>query len=202
VRARKPFIFVLLIILTSLCGCGRGIGIGGGGWDDAADVEEAKRYPTIKSDRISLATEEVPFGTFRQEFDTVFNDFPYSGKPVQNSKTQISGTPYSISHGNFTLKVFRDEAVIAERKLPRIFYMHPVSSGVIPGRARSDDTILCRTNSRATTGLHYVCILNGEGDILFEGILSASEVWDIAPGEGGEIIVGGARTKTVIARQD
>ena len=200
-REQRQLAFIFTIILAVFCGCERGIDIGGAGWDDAADVEEAKRFPTITSDRISLTTEEVPFRAFRQEFDTVFNDFPHSGSPAKNSKTQISGTPYSVSYEHFTLRVFRDDLVIAERKLPRIFYMHPMSSGAMPGGAPGSDTILCRTNSRATTGLHYICILDGEGHILFESVVGASEDWDIIPGDAGEIIIGGARTKIVIARQ-
>lgn len=201
-RTQKQLLFLLVIILTGLCGCGRGIGIAGAGWDDDARVEEAKRYPTTRSDRISLTAQSVPPGTFSQQFDTVFDDFPHSGKPVQNSSTRIDGTPYSVSYKDFTLKVFKDEVMVAERKLPKVFYMHPMSSGVMKGGTGREDIILCRTHSRATTGLHYVCIMSGKGNILYEGVLRAGEDWDIAPGEGGTIIIGGANTKTVIALRD
>lgn len=128
-RTQKQLLFLLIIMLTGLCGCGRGLGIAGAGWDDDAKVEEAKRYPTTKSDRISLTVQSVPHGSFRQEYDTVFNDFPHSGKPVQNSKTRIDGTPYSVSYKDFTLRVFKGEVMVAQRKLPKVFYMHPIMFG-------------------------------------------------------------------------
>jgi YD repeat-containing protein len=152
-----------------------------------------------------VTTEEVPYQTFKQEFDSVFRDFKHNGAPIAGSsdilKTQIAGTLYSVSYENFVLKVFRKGDVIAERKLPRVFYMHPVSSGVIIGKSPADDRILCRTHSRATTGLHYVFIADGNGDILFEKVIKASEDWDILPGNSGEIIIGGARTKIVISER-
>jgi len=146
------------VAITFTSGC-RPPNIGGAGWDEEREIEEAKRYPTIKSNRILVSTEEVPYGTFKQEFDTVFQDFPYSGNPIssakfESTKTQISGTPYLVSYENNVLKILRDDVLIAERKLPRVFYMHPISSGAMIGTSRTEDVILCRTKSRATTGLH------------------------------------------------
>jgi len=197
---------LLIIVATALAitsGCRFG-GVGGAGWDDSSDVETAKRYPTTESNRISVTSEETPYGTFKQEFDTVFQDFPYSGNPIssakfESTKTQISGTPYLVSYENFVLKVFRDDAVIAERKLPRVFYMHPISSGAILGKSRTEDIVLCRTQSRGTTGLHYVFIIDGNGEILLEKIMSAGDDWDILPSKNGDIVIGGARSKTTIS---
>ena len=89
----------------------------------------------------------------------------------------------------------------------RIYLSMPSSSAPPPVRitrgrvlyAPDKFGILCRTHSRATTGLHYVFVADGNGDILFEKIIKASEDWDILPGNSGEIIIGGARTKTVIS---
>ncbi len=193
---------VTALLITSACRFG---GIGGAGWNDSSDVEMAKSYPTTESNRILVTTEEVPYSTFKQEFQTVFQDFPHSGNPVPDTsditKTQISGTPYLVSYENFVLKVFRDDTQIAERNLPRVFYMHPISSGAMLGKARTDDVILCRTQSRGTTGLHYIFIIDGNGEILFEKIMGAGEDWDILPGKTGEIIIGGARTKTTISQR-
>ncbi|HEX8247403.1 MAG TPA: hypothetical protein VF599_04400 [Pyrinomonadaceae bacterium] len=126
------FLFIAVIVFTAPA-C-RPPNIGGAGWDEEQAVEEAGRYPAIESSRISVATEVVPFKTFKQEFHTVFQDFPYSGNPIssggaESTKTQISGTPYSVSYENYVLKILRDDVLIAERKLPRVFYMHPMSSG-------------------------------------------------------------------------
>jgi len=177
--------------------------IGGAGWDEVLDVEEAKRYPQIESNRILVTTEEVPYRTFKQEFDTVFQDFQYRGNLIAGvseiSKTQIARTPYSISYENYVLKVFRDDLLIAERKLPPVFYMHSMNSAVMPGASPPEDRILCRTKSRATTGLHYVFIADGNGEILFEKIMTSGEDWDILPGKDGDIVIGGARTKTTIS---
>lgn len=202
----EKYIFLIIGItaLVTISACRFG-GVGGAGWDNSGDVETAKRYPTTESNRIATTTEEVAYGTFKQKFQTVFQDFPYSGNPVPNSsditKTQISGTPYSISYENFVLKVFRDDAVIVERKLPKVFYMHPVSSGILLGKSRTEDVILCRTQSRGTTGLHYIFIADGNGEILFEKIMGAGDDWDILLSKSGEIIIGGARTKTTISQR-
>ena len=180
-------------------------GIGGAGWDDKRDVETARKYPAIESSRVLVTTSEVPYQTFKQEFDNVFKDFQYSGGLIagasESLKTKIEGTPYSVSYENFVLKVFRDDEVIAERNLPKVFYMHSMSSGAIIGKSRDEDRILCRTLSRGTTGLHYVFISDGNGDILFEKVVAASEDWDILPGDSGEIIIGGSRTRTVISQR-
>ena len=178
--------------------------IGGAGWDEKQDIEEAKNYPTTESGRISLTTEEVPYGTFKQEFETVFQDFPHSGNPIssakfESTKTQIRGTPYSVSYENNVLKILREDVLVIERKLPRVFYMHPISSAVALGKTRTEDVILCRTRSRGTTGLHYIFIADGNGEILFEKIMGAGKEWDILPGKNGEIIIGGARIKTTIS---
>jgi hypothetical protein len=200
----KYILLAIVGIALTSASCRFG-GVGGAGWDDSGDVENAKRYPTTESNRISITTEEVPYGTFKQEFYTVFQDFPHSGNPVPApetpdiTKTQISGTPYSVSYERYVLKIFRDEAVIAERKLPRVFYMHPLSSGAILGKSRTEDIILCRTQSRGTTGLHYVFIADGNGEILFEKIIGAGEDWDILPSKNGDIVIGGARSKTTIS---
>jgi len=204
VRNYGKYIFLIVAVIalavTSACRFG---GIGGAGWDDSGDVETAKRYPATESNRISVATEEVPYDTFKQEFQTVFQDFQHTGNPVPDSsditKTPISGTPYSVSYENFVLKVFRDDTVITERKLPGVFYMHPISSGAILGKSRTEDIVLCRTQSRATTGLHYIFIADGNGEILFEKIMSAGEDWDILPGKNGDIVIGGATSKTTIS---
>ena len=188
------------LMLTMSCGFG---GIGGAGWDDKGDIETARKYPPTESGRILVTTEEVPYQTFRQEFDSVYQDFPFTGNPIgastKASTTQIVNTPYSVSYENSVLKIFRDANVIVERKLPNIFYMHPVSSAALIGKSRAEDRILCRTYSRATTGLHYIFIADGNGDILFEKIIGASEDWDISPESSGEIIIGGAHTKTIIS---
>ena len=193
---------VTALLITSACRFG---GIGGAGWDDSSDVEIAKSYPTTESNRILVTTEEVPYGTFKQEFHTVFQDFPNSGNPISSpfeiTKTEISGTPYSVTYENFVLKILRDDVVIAERKLPRVFYMHPISSASILGKSRTEDVVLCRTNSRATTGLHYIFIADGNGEILFEKIMGASEDWDILPNKNGDIVIGGAKTKTTISQR-
>ncbi|MBX7062202.1 MAG: hypothetical protein K1X52_11125 [Pyrinomonadaceae bacterium] len=192
-------VVALFFIFSSSCGIGN---IGGAGWDTQSDKDSARNYPTIVSNRIRLTSEEVSYGTFEQKFTSVFEDFRYHGEPVPSSEsinTQISGTPYSVSYKDFVLKVYRAESAILERKLPSVFYMHPVSSAVIPGKSPADDRILCRTNSRATTGLHYILIADGNGEILFEKVVTAAEDWDILLGESGEIIIGGSHTKTVIA---
>jgi hypothetical protein len=195
------FCFVLSVSLIVLSSCGSG-GIGGVGWDNPDDIAAARNFPAIESNRLVVTTQEVPFQTFKQEFETVFQDFEYRGAPVGESagivKTQIRGTSYSIQYENFVLKVFQGNDLIVERRLPRVFNMHPVSSAVIPGKSAADDRVLCRTQSRATTGLHYVLIAEGSGDILFEKVVTAAEDWDILSGESDEIIIGGARTKTVI----
>ena len=188
------YLVLVALVLTSAC-------VGGAGWDPTDRVEKAKRYPTTQSNRITVKTEEVPAQTFHQEFDTVFNDFPFSGKPIDNSATQISGTPYSVSYENFVLRIFREKVVIEERQLPEVFYMHAMSSGAIITGSSKDDVILCRTNSRATTGLHYVLIADGAGEILFERVLRAAEDWDILPGNDGDIVIGGARTKITISKR-
>jgi hypothetical protein len=115
-----------------------------------------------------------------------------------DAKTKITNTRYSISYENFSLKLYLDDSVIAERKLPKIFYMHKLSSGAILGKSGEEDIILCRTYSRATTGLHYISIFNGKGEILYESVLSAKDDWDIVLGENREIIIGGANSKTAI----
>lgn len=198
-------LIVISISLIVMVAC-RFSGVGGAGWDKKDDVETARQYPTIESKRILITTEESPYQTFKQEFDGVFQDFPYNGNLISGSseilKTQIANTPYSISYENFVLKIFRDSEIIAERKLPGVFYMHPISSGVILGKSRAEDRILCRTHSRATTGLHYIFIADGNGDILFEKVVKASEDWDILLGNFGEIIIGGANTKTVITQRN
>ena len=119
---------MVLIVFTTI-GC-RAPNIGVAGWDEARDIEEAKRYPAIESNRISVTTEEVDYKTFKQEFDNVFQDFPYRGNPIssarfESTKTQINGTPYLVSNENFVLKILRENVLIAERKLPAVFYMHP-----------------------------------------------------------------------------
>lgn len=205
VRNYGKYILLIVIAFTLTSVSCRFGGVGGAGWDDSSDIENAKRYPTTESNRISVTTEEMPYGTFKQEFKTVFQDFPHSGNPVPVSespeiiKTQISGTPYSVSYENFVLKVLRDDAVIAERKLPRVFYMHPISSGVVLGKSHTEDVVLCRTQSRGTTGLHYVFIADGNGEILFEKIIGAGEDWDILPSQNGDIVIGGARSKITIS---
>ena len=198
---KERALFVITVIsLIALSSCS---GIGGVGWDDEKETEIARQFPAIESNRISVSVEEVPFQTFKQEFDTVFLDFQYHGDPVGTYpgefKTQIAGTPYSVSYEDFVLRVFRGGDVIAERRLPNVFYMHSISSGVILGKSPAEDRILCRTKSRATTGLHYVFIADGNGEILFEKVMKASEDWDILPGNSGEIIIGGARSKTIIS---
>ena len=203
----QEIVFCLAVVVSLFVSpsCGSG-GIGGVGWDNEDDVATARNYPAIESSRILVTTQEVPFQTFKQEFDTVFQDFQYRGAPVGESaetvKTQIAGTPYSVAYESFVLKVFLGNNLIVERKLPRVFYMHPISSAVIPGKSPADDRILCRTHSRASTGLHYILIVEGRGDILFEKVVTAAEDWDILPGESNELIIGGARTKTVIAQRN
>lgn len=197
------FVFTTIsLIVTVAC---KFSGVGGAGWDDKGEVEIAKQYPAIESNRVIITSEEVPYQTFKQEFDGVFQDFQYQGNLTSDSseisKTQIVGTPYYFSYENFALKIFRDSDVIAERKLPEVFYMHPISSAIVMGKSRDEDRILCRTYSRATTGLHYVFISDGNGDILFEKVMGAAEDWDILPGNFGEIIIGGAYTKIVISQR-
>lgn len=198
--------FIFLFITLALISACRSPNIGGVGWDEKKDIEEAKRYPLTKSNRILVKTEEVPFNTFKQESNAVFKDFPYSGDPIssssfENTKTNISETPYTVSYENNILKILRDDVPISERQLPRVFYMHPISSGATLGNSRAEDLILCRTISRATTGLHYILIIDGNGEILFEKILGAAEDWDILPGNNGDIIIGGARAKTTISQR-
>ena len=201
------FCLCLVVVVSSFISssCGSG-GIGGVGWDDEDDVEAARKYPAVESSRILVTTQEVPYRTFKQGFDDVFEDFQYRGAPVgewsKTVKTEIAGTPYSVAYENFVLKVFLGNNLIVERKLPPVFYMHPITSAVIPGKSSADDRILCRTHSRATTGLHYILIVDGNGDILFEKVVSGAEDWDILPGESNEIIIGGAQTKTVIAARN
>jgi len=173
-------------------------GLGAVGWDSPSDIEEAKHYPSVKSDKVAVTSSEVPFGTFRQEFDNVFQDFPFNSIPVMDTKTIIANTRYSISYEKFVLKLYLDDNVVAERTLPKVFYMHKVVSGAILGNTGEEDIILCRTFSRGTTGLHYICIFNGKGDVLYESVFSAKDDWDIVLGENREIIIGGAKTKTVI----
>jgi hypothetical protein len=202
----RKFIFLLVtVVLFTASGC-RVPNIGGAGWDESRDIEEAKHYPQIESNRILVVTEPVPYNTFKQEFDTVFQDFPFRGKPIssaefEGTETQISGTPYSVSYEDFVLKILRDDVPIIERRLPAVFYMHAVSSGVIIGKSRTEDIILCRTQSRATTGLHYIFMVDGNGEVLFEKIMPAGEDWDILPATNGDIIIGGARTKTTISQR-
>lgn len=147
--------------------------------------------------------EDVPYQTFKQEFDSVFSVFEHYGDPVGaypgEFKTQIAGTPYAVSYEGFVLRVFRGGDVIAERNLPKVFQWYPISSGVILGNSPAEDRILCRTRSRATIGLHYVFIADGNGEILFEKVMKPSEDWDILLGNSGEIVIGGARIKTVIS---
>lgn len=87
-------------------------GFGGAGWDNSDDIETAKSYPTIESSRISVVTDEVDYGTFKREFNTVFEDFPNGGKPISNfsgtTKTQIGKTQFTISYENFILKIYRN----------------------------------------------------------------------------------------------
>lgn len=202
---RKYFCIIVAFNLLMTCSCGSG-GIGGVGWDDKTDIETARKLPPIESSRILITKEEVPYQTFKQEFDTVFKDFQYSGIPVGASvgtiKTQITGTQYSVEYENFMLRLFRENNIIAERRLPNIFYMHPVNSAALIGKARADDWIICSTNSRATTGLHYILILDGNGEVLFEKIVGASEDWDILPGNSKQIIIGGAQTKITISPRE
>jgi hypothetical protein len=192
----------MFLLLLFECSCGSS-GIGGDSWDDLSNVENAKQYPSTASNRITVRSEEVPFQSFKQEFNSVFDDFPFNGAPVGSSsgnlKTRIGATPYSVSYENVVLKIYKDDAPITQRILPNIFTMHPMNSGVILGAKRSGDRILCRTVSRSTTGLHYVLILDGNGEIIFEKVLGAADEWDILPGIAGNIILGGARTKIVIS---
>jgi hypothetical protein len=200
-------VFCLAAVVSSFISfsCGSS-GIGGDGWDNPDDIAAARKYPSIESSHLVVTTQEVPFQTFKQEFDTVFHDFQYWGAPVGESaetiKTQIAGTPYLVAYENFVLKVFRENNLIVERKLPHVFYMHPINSAIILGKSAADDRILCRTQSRATTGLHYILIAEGSGNILYEKVVSAAEDWDILLGESNELIIGGARTKTVIATRN
>ena len=208
IHERLPRIVFCLAVGMSvfvLASCGS-FGIGGVGWDDEDDVAAARKYPAIESSRISVTTQEVPYQTFKQEFDTVFQDFKYHGAPVGGSletiKTQIPETSYSVAYENYVLKVFLGDNLIVERKLPRVFYIHAMNSAVIPGKSVADDRILCLTRSRATTALSYILIVDGSGDILFEKVVRGAEEWDILPGESNEVIIGGASTKTVIATRD
>jgi len=162
-------------------------------------VEAVNSFPSVQSERTKVTTEEVPYQTFHQEFDTVFDDFPFKGELVTNGTSRIGNTVYSISYANFVLKISRGDLVIAERRLPPVFYMHPMNSGVILRTPLDEDLILCRIVSRATTGRHYVLIVNGIGEILFEKIMKAGEDWDILPGKNGEVVIGGAQTKTTIS---
>ena len=191
----------LLLVMAAACtsGCWKWGGFGGAGYDPAAEVEEAKRFPATQSGSVSVTTAEVPAGTFRQEFDSIFDDFPRRGGVSLGSQAAIEGSPYTVSYENYVLRLSRGGGVIFERKLPRIFYMHPVNSGLLPGGSSDEDVIIFRGRSRATTGLHYVCVVSGRGEVLFERILRAYEVWDITATKDREIIVGGARTKTVMA---
>lgn len=177
-------------------------GVGGVGWDSEDEVAEARSFPSIESSRLVVTTQDVPFQTFKQQFETVFEDFEYRGAPVGESvgiaRTEINGTLYSVSYENFILKVLRGNDLIAERKLPSVFGMHPISSAFVPGGTPEEDRVICRTHSRATTGLHYILIVEGSGEVLFEKVVTAAEDWDIAPGNPNEIIIGGARTKTVL----
>ncbi|MCC7306237.1 MAG: hypothetical protein IT173_01625 [Acidobacteria bacterium] len=195
-----PFGLILLWLLPMFA-CQFG-GVGGVGWDETDEIEKAKQFSSIESGRISTVTEGVAYGTYKQEFEGVFDDFPYKGNSVGAStnpqRTQINGTPYSVSYENFVLTVFRENVSIATRRLPTVFYMHPVSSGAILRNSASNDRVLCRTLSRATTGLHYVLIVDGSGEILFEKVMPASEDWDILFGPRDEVIIGGARTRTII----
>jgi hypothetical protein len=193
---KTTFVYLALVVLVLTSAC-----VGGAGWDATDKIEKAKRYPTTESNRITIQTEEVPPRTFHQEFETVFTDFPFSGKPVDNGIAPISGTPYSVSYQNFVLRIFREKAVVAERNLPEVFYMHPMSSAAIVTDSPKDDVILCRTHSRSTTGLHYVLITDGSGEILFEKVLGAAEDWDVLLGSDGVIVIGGARTKTTISKR-
>lgn len=192
---------LLLGMAAAACiiGCGRGGSIAGAGYDSPADVEEARRFPAAESASVSVTTGEVPTGTFRQEFDSIFDDFPQHGGASLGAQAAIEGSPYTISYENYVLRLFRGESVIFERTLPRVFYMHPVNSGLLPGETRDEDLLVFRARSRATTGLHYVCVVSGRGGTLFERVMPAYEVWDITATKDREIIVGGARTKTVIA---
>ena len=206
IKARSVIFGSVVVVssfISSSCGSG---GIGGAGWDDQDNVAAARKYPAIESSRIAVTTQEVPYKTFKQGFDDVFQDFQYRGAPVgdysETIKTEIAGTPYSVAYQNFALRIFRGNDLIVERTLPRVFYMHSMNSAVIPGKSSADDRILCRTNSRATTGLSYILIVDGNGDILFEKVVSGAEDWDILPGESNEIIIGGAQTKTVIAARN
>ena len=203
---QKNILILLVIFLHILLYSCKSTGIGGAGWDDEINVEDAKKFPPIESNRVKVTLETVSYQTFKQEFDNVFEDFPYKGLPVRSSsteshKTEISGTSYSISYENFVLMVYKDDKTISERVLPKVFYMHPMSSGIILGNSQSEDRIVCRTNSRSTSGLHYILILDGNGEILYEKVVSAADDWDILPGGSGDIIIGGARTKTVISNK-
>ena len=179
--------------LVALTSCGGAI---------ERDQEIARQYPAIESNRILVTVEEVPFQTFKQEHDGVFSDFEHYGEPVGfypgEFKTQIAGTPYSVSYQDFVLKVFRGDNVIAERKLPNIPWS-AIRSAVILGKSPAEDRILCRTRSRAATGRHYVSIFDGNGEILFEKVMRSGDDWVILPGNSGEIIIGGARSKTIIS---
>jgi hypothetical protein len=198
---QKKMLILVCFVLVLICGCytnKNNPGIGAVGWDDPNSVEGAKNYPTTRSERVTVTTSETPYGTFHQGFDTVFNDFPFKGTPVMDAKTSVAGTDYSVSYDKFILKIFRGDSVIAEKKLPQIFYMHAMNSGVIKGASGGDDIILCKIFSRSTTGLSYVGIFDGTGEILYETVMSVGDVWDILPGKDGEIVIGGARSKTLI----
>lgn len=195
------FVVLIFVTVSFLSGCysnKQNQGLGAVGWDSPSDIEEAKQYPSVKAENVVVTSSETPYGTFYQEFDTVFQDFPYSGIPVMDAKTKINNTRYSIAYENFSLKLYSDDNIIIERKLPKIFYMHKMASGLIPGKSGEADIILCRTNSRATTGLHYIGIFNGKGEVLYENVLSTKDDWDIVLDKNREIIIGGANTKIVI----
>lgn len=195
---RAAPLLLMMVAAAGASGCRGWGGFGGAGYDPAAAVEEARRFPATQSASVSVTTVEVPAGTFRQEFDSIFDDFPRRGRPSQGSQAAIEGSSYTVSYENYLLRLFRGESVIFEQRLPRVFYMHPVNSGLLPGESGEEDLAVFRVRSRATTGLHYVCVVSGRGEVIFERVMHAYEVWDITATKDGEIIVGGARTKTVI----
>lgn len=189
----KKYKALFSTVLLLLCSC-----IAGAGFDCSRDIRKAENWPAVYAESVRIEEHEIPFRTYTQTFNRIFDDFPFVAQPIKRSSTHIPNTPYDVSYNNFILEISRQGKEIVRLKLPNVFYMHPLLSCCLRCDDSDDDIILVCIRSRATTGLVYIGAFSGKGEILISEVLGSGDVWDIKYINPAKMIVGGAKSQLTI----
>ena len=185
-------IFIILVTFV-IFGCD--VNIGGAGFDDANIKSELDSYPNFISDNLSETTLENCGEKPTQQFEKMFDDFPFSIQVVENtSKTFYKN--FSASFINRVLVIQNENSkTIVTETLPSAFYMHPVSLGV--AELGGHTVIMVSDKSRATTGRYFIAIYLENGEAIYKKILTSGDVWDISIIENSIHILGSCNTKII-----